>query len=96
MHYEFGGCDRRELTSGQIRFGNDFDRFAQLFEGAAQAVKQLSPDSTTGLAPHSLRAVAPEDLERLAELASGRPIHLHLAEQIAEVEEVKAAGQPTR
>jgi len=44
-----------------------------------------------GLAPHSLRAVAPEDLPRLAELANGRPVHLHLAEQLAEVEEVKAA-----
>ena len=91
VHYEFGGCDRRELGAGQIRFGNSFNRFAKLYEGATAAVAKLPTDAGTGVAPHSLRAVAPEDLPRLAELASGRPVHLHLAEQIAEVEEVKAA-----
>lgn len=91
VHYEFGGCDRRELGPGQIRFGNNFDRFAKLYEGAANAVANLTADAAMGLAPHSLRAVAPEDLSRLVELANGQPVHLHLAEQIAEVEEVKAA-----
>ena len=91
VHYEFGGCDRRELGPGQIRFGNNFDRFAKLYDGAADAAGKLTDDAATGLAPHSLRAVAPEDLPRLAELANGRPIHLHLAEQIPEVDEVKAA-----
>jgi len=91
VHYEFGGCDRRELGAGQIRFGNSIDRFAKLFDGASLAVDNLSADCTMGLAPHSLRAVAPEDLPRLVELAAQRPVHLHLAEQIAEVEEVQAA-----
>jgi len=91
VHYEFGGCDKRELTDGQIRFGNSFDQFVQLFESANKAVNSLSSDATMGLAPHSLRAVAPEDLPRLAALADGRPVHLHLAEQLAEVEEVQAA-----
>jgi len=91
VHYEFGGCDRRALSRGQIRFGNNLDRYANLFDGASRAVKQLNEDATMGLAPHSLRAVAPEDLPKLVELANGRPIHLHLAEQIAEVDEVKAA-----
>jgi len=91
VHYEFGGCDRRELGAGQIRFGNNFDRFAKLYEGATNAVGKLTADATMGLAPHSLRAVAPEDLPRLVELANGRPVHLHLAEQLAEVEEVQAA-----
>ena len=91
VHYEFGGCDRRELGPGQIRFGNYFDRFAKLYAGAANAVDNLTADAAMGLAPHSLRAVAPDDLSRLVELANGQPVHLHLAEQIAEVEEVKAA-----
>jgi len=91
VHYEFGGCDRRKLTDGQIRFGNGFDQFVKLYEGASNAVASVSEDATMGLAPHSLRAVAPDDLPRLAELANGRPIHLHLAEQTAEVDEVKAA-----
>ena len=89
VHYQFGGCDKRELGPGQIRFGNDFTRFEKLFQGAGESVEQLTPDCNFGLAPHSLRAVAPEDLPKLKQLANGGPIHLHLAEQVAEVEEVE-------
>lgn len=91
VHYQFGGCDKRTLTAGQIRFGNDFERFSKLYGGAANALKILPEDASMGLAPHSLRAVAPEDLSQLAKLADGKPIHLHLAEQIAEVKEVQAS-----
>ena len=91
VHYRFGGCDRRELTAGQIRFGNDPDRFARLVEETRAALSALPPDARVGIAPHSLRAVAPEDISRAADLARGGPIHMHLAEQVAEVEEVQAA-----
>ncbi len=91
VHYRFGGCDRRELTAGQIRFGNDPDRFARLVEETRAALSALPPDARIGIAPHSLRAVAPEDISRAADLAQGGPIHMHLAEQVAEVEEVQAA-----
>lgn len=88
--YQRGGCDGRALASGQLRFGNDPDRFARLWEGAAAAVRRL-PDGVTGVAPHSLRAVDSAGL-RLAEgIATDAPIHIHLAEQVAEVEEVFAA-----
>ena len=90
VHYQYGGCDKRGLTDGQIRFGNNLDRFARLVEGAAEAIKTLPDDSRLGVAPHSLRAVAPEDFEPLAALVPDGPIHLHLAEQIPEVEEVEA------
>ena len=40
-----------------------------------------------GLAPHSLRAVAPDDLARIVALAGGGPIHIHAAEQTREVED---------
>nr|WP_319486542.1 formimidoylglutamate deiminase [uncultured Cohaesibacter sp.] len=89
--YQYGGCDGRPLGGGQIRFGNDFDRFARLHEGASLAVARLSADSLTGVAPHSLRAVAPDALASCASLAGKRPLHMHLAEQIKEVEEVEAA-----
>ena len=91
VHYQYGGCDKRELGPGQIRFGNDDDRFARLFDDAATAVQSLSPDCRLGLAPHSLRAVAPESLTRLVALAGDRPVHMHLAEQAGEVDEVLAA-----
>ena len=49
------------------------------------------PTGVFGVAPHSLRAVAPEDLKQAAGLAPDGPVHMHLAEQIPEVEEVQAA-----
>lgn len=91
VHYQFGGCDRRALGPGQIRFGNDFDRFSRLHEGAARHLSHLPADSKLGVAPHSLRAVQPDDLKAARSLAGERPFHMHLAEQTAEVDEVLAA-----
>ncbi len=89
--YRWGGCDRRGLAAGQIRFGNDPDRFARLVEGAEAALAALPGDARLGIAPHSLRAVDPEALAICAGLRPGAPLHMHLAEQMAEVEEVQAA-----
>ena len=95
--YEYGGCDRRPLGPGQIRFGNDPERFAELVEEAQTALARLPADARLGIAPHSLRAVSPEGLAACLELRPGAPLHMHLAEQIAEVEEVQAAhgARPT-
>lgn len=90
VHYQFGGCDQRELSAGQIRFGNDADRFARLVEEARNAMSHLPADSVLGVAPHSLRAVSQDDLKAAASLVPGGPIHMHLAEQIPEVEEIQA------
>jgi len=91
VFYQYGGCDKRPLGAGQIRFGNDFDRYTKLYEEAQASLKALPVDAGFGVAPHSLRAVAKEELTLLNKLASEKPIHLHLAEQKVEVEEVKAA-----
>ena len=90
VHYEFGGCDKRPLTTGQIRFGNDFERFAHIHDQARKYISELPDDARLGVAPHSLRAVAADDLSKASQLAGNGPIHMHLAEQIAEVEEVQA------
>lgn len=91
VHYQFGGCDRRPLGPGQIRFGTDMESFARLHAASASALAALPADCRIGVAPHSLRAVAPEAIGALVELAPGGPVHMHLAEQVAEVEEVRAA-----
>lgn len=88
VHYQYGGCDKRALGPGQRRFGNDPERFARLHEAAGAALGGLPADTVLGVAPHSLRAVAPEHLAQTAALASSGPVHMHLAEQIAEVDEV--------
>lgn len=89
--YQVGGCDGRPLGPGQIRFGNDLDRFVHILEGAEDAVSGLPADCGIGVAPHSLRAVTPEALKEAAGLRRDRPLHIHVAEQVAEVEEVEAA-----
>jgi len=91
VHYQFGGCDRRPLGLGQCRFGTDPDAFAALHAASARALAALPADTQLGVAPHSLRAVAPEALPGLRTLAPKGPFHMHLAEQQAEVEEVQAA-----
>ncbi|WP_310620664.1 formimidoylglutamate deiminase [Flexibacterium corallicola] len=89
--YSYGGCDRRALEAGQLRFGNDFDRFHRLYGGAAKFIKSLPEDSGLGVAPHSLRAVDDHGLAQMVELAGSRPLHMHIAEQTAEVQEILAA-----
>ena len=89
--YRHGGCDRRPLESGQLRFGNAPDRFARLREEADSAVRALDADARTGVAIHSLRAVDPEGVAFAAALAPRAPVHIHAAEQTAEVEEVEAS-----
>lgn len=91
VHYQFGGLDRRKLGPGQVRFGTTPDEFARLLDASESALAALPPDAGIGVAPHSLRAVSPEGLALCAGLRPERPLHMHLAEQIPEIEEVRAA-----
>jgi len=90
VHYQFGGCDLRPLGGGQQRFGNDPARFLSLHANAGAAMRNAPADFVTGIAPHSLRAVDPAGLTTILEQAATGPVHMHLAEQVAEVDEVLA------
>lgn len=95
--YQFGGCDLRALNGGQRRFGNDPEQFLRLHAGAAAAIAGGPADNAIGMAPHSLRAVDPAGLSAILSQAPSGPIHMHLAEQVAEVDEVQAhlGARPT-
>jgi formimidoylglutamate deiminase len=97
VHYQYGGCDLRPLNGGQQRFGNDPERFLRLREDATVTVAAGPKDFTSGIAPHSLRAVDPAGLSAILGQATSGPIHMHLAEQVAEVDEVLAhlGARPT-
>jgi formiminoglutamate deiminase len=82
-HANFGGV---APTPGQRRFICDIDLFARLLE-ASQAVAAGLSGANVGVAPHSLRAVTPAELAEIASLADGGPIHMHIAEQVKEVED---------
>jgi formimidoylglutamate deiminase len=87
--YEQGGVDGRSLAGGQLRFGSAPDTYARLLDGAGKALAAM-PDAVLGVAPHSLRAVSRPTLARVAGMTDG-PVHIHIAEQVAEVAEVQAA-----
>jgi formiminoglutamate deiminase len=85
-HAGFGGQAPHE---GQRRFICDVEGFARLREASHRAVSDL-PDAVVGIAPHSLRAVTPGELTALVALAPKGPIHIHIAEQIREVDDCLA------
>jgi formiminoglutamate deiminase len=80
-HADFGGAPP---SPAQARLIHTLDGFARLLEASAAAIAPLG-DGVLGLAPHSLRAVTPGELTALLPLARG-PVHLHIAEQMREVE----------
>ena len=83
----FGGA---APSPGQRRFLNARDGFERLVEASATAIADL-PDATLGIAPHSLRAVTLEDLRWVAQRWPQGPMHMHVAEQVKEVEDCLAA-----
>lgn len=81
-HSGFGGA---APTHEQRRFVNDVSAFAALVDGARNVVAGLD-DAVVGVAPHSLRAATAAELVEVAALAAGGPVHIHIAEQVAEVD----------
>jgi formimidoylglutamate deiminase len=88
--YEQGGCDGRALAGGQLRFGNTPDGFARLWQAAQGVLRDMPGDTVLGVAPHSLRAVSEAGLQAAVDLVPDAPLHMHIAEQVAEVDEVLA------
>jgi formimidoylglutamate deiminase len=88
--YTYGGAGKKALAGGQLRFGNDVDQFNRLVCEIARLAKSLPSDALVGVAPHSLRATAPEDLKQLVADHPTGPIHIHVAEQTGEVSDIEA------
>lgn len=82
-HSGFGGAPP---GAGQRRFVNDLGGFAKLLDASERAVAAL-PDAVVGIAPHSLRAVTPDQIAELAAMRPDTPLHIHIAEQVREVED---------
>ena len=92
--YQSSGFGGRAPAPDQSRFIRSTDSMLRLLERLKPLCEASDDDgigfARLGLAPHSLRAVAPEALrEALAGLAAidaAAPIHIHIAEQTREVE----------
>lgn len=88
--YAYGGFGGQKASEGQRRFINTADGFLSLWQRLQEGLK-THPLARLGIAPHSLRAVTPELLRQvLGELSAGIPVHMHVAEQVREVEECLA------
>ena len=97
--YMTGGFDGRALSERQRRFRHDVDGFLRLVE----RLRALESERlAVGMALHSLRAVPPDAMRAVLEggdalpaspagrLASAMPVHVHVAEQIGEVQDCLA------
>jgi formimidoylglutamate deiminase len=82
-HGSFGGAAPH---AGQRRFICSVEQYARLMAATRTAVRAL-PGANVGIAPHSLRAVTPDELAAIMLLAEAGPLHIHAAEQVKEVED---------
>lgn len=88
--YRDGGFGAQPSNPGQRRFINDLDGFLCIVEELQSATRD-DPRAAVGVAPHSLRAVDKDLLQALvSHCQSGTmdgPIHIHIAEQVKEIED---------
>ena len=76
------------LDPGQIRFFESASKFVDNMEALVKSYPADSAEVRFGVAPHSLRAVPLGELKEIAAWCRERklPLHMHVAEQIAENE----------
>ena len=86
--YMTGGFDARPLSERQRRFGHEVEAYLRLLD----TLRADQGDAVRiGCAMHSLRAVPPAAMrDVLAGLPGDSRIHIHIAEQTAEVDECVA------
>jgi formiminoglutamate deiminase len=89
VFYAQGGFDGKAPGAAQARFLSNADFYGRLIE-RCRAIAAGLDDAVVGIAPHSLRAVSPEQLAAILPLAGSGPIHIHIAEQVKEVEDCLA------
>ena len=85
-----GGFQDEPLQATQKRFFHTIDDYLQLLQ-QCQSLCANHPDRSIGIAAHSLRATMPSDIQAVIEQAgpalASVPVHIHIAEQIKEVED---------
>ena len=91
--YMSGGFDGRALSERQQRFGHGIDDYLRLLDTLR---RDENDQLRIGCALHSLRAVPAEAMrEVLSVLPGNSPVHIHIAEQIGEVQDcIAIRGAP--
>lgn len=85
--YAFAGPDKQALSPQQKRFELSVDEYLDLFK---QLQIELKPGQNLGICFHSLRAVSLVQMQQvIAALPDDLPIHIHIAEQQAEIDAIE-------
>ena len=84
--YMSGGFDGRPLGERQRRFGHSLDAYLSLLQSLRAREDHMLK---VGIALHSLRAVPEAPMRELLASVAGQdlPIHIHVAEQLGEVQD---------
>ena len=95
--YQRGGFEDEPIVAGQDRFVLSTDRFCELVDQCHTKSKTLT-NVEVGIAIHSLRAASIEEaltaIDHVRKVEAKIPIHIHVAEQTAEIEAcVEAHGK---
>lgn len=90
VYYRTGGFAGAPAVPEQRRFLTDPDGFARLMDAVRRHTSAI-PGTVVGVAPHSLRAAPLADMAAVLPLAEGGPVHIHVAEQVKEVDDCLAA-----
>lgn len=88
VFYAHAGFGPQAPDAGQRRFIHSLDAFVDLVTRCD--ARRTRPQDRVGFAPHSLRATSAEELSALCAALPGRKIHIHIAEQVKEVEDCVA------
>lgn len=87
--YSYADFNATPLRDDQRRFNTDV---AQILNIMAALENERCAQVEVGVAPHSLRAASPEQIRELVSaMPTQRPIHIHIAEQMREVNACLAA-----
>jgi formiminoglutamate deiminase len=89
VFYAQGGFGGKTPGVAQARFLSNPDFYGRLVARCREIAAPIA-GAVVGIAPHSLRAVSPEQLQAILPVAAGGPIHIHIAEQVKEVEDCLA------
>ncbi|SEF66636.1 formimidoylglutamate deiminase [Marinobacterium lutimaris] len=95
VFYQRSGFGAETVNDGQRRFATTLDEYMQLW--ASLQARAQTEGIGLGVAPHSLRAVSESDLQqliaRVKAISPEAPVHIHISEQIREVEDcLEATG----
>lgn len=90
VFYAHGGFGPTAPGADQRRFINSVGSYEKLMAASRSAIAGLD-HARIGIAPHSLRAATLDEIRAILPMAEGGPVHIHISEQVLEVEGCAAA-----